>query len=226
MIRITEIPGVIIHETAWVDSPCEVGEGTRIWHFSHVQTGAIIGKNCVLGQNVNIGDDVVVGDNVRIQNNVSVYTGVELENDVFLGPSCVFTNISNPRSQVNRKSVYERTLVKKGASVGANSTIVCGVTLGRYSFVGAGAVVTKDLPDYALVVGAPARQMGWMSRHGHPLKNPDKEGIMTCPESNLRYKLLNEYELICIDLDEDEPLPAEISKSDKPYRDWNNNPGK
>lgn len=220
MKRITEIQGVTIHETAWVDSPCEIGEGTRVWHFSHVQTGAIIGKNCVLGQNVNIGDDVVIGDNVRIQNNVSVYTGVELEDDVFLGPSCVFTNISNPRSQVNRKSVYERTLVRKGASVGANATIVSGITLGRYCFIGAGSVVTKDVPDYALVVGAPARQKGWMSRHGHPLKEPNKEGIMVCPESGLKYRLMEGQKLVCIDIDENDPLPAELSKSEKPYRDW------
>ncbi|MCH8558946.1 MAG: N-acetyltransferase [Balneolia bacterium] len=208
----------MIHESAYIDEPCTIGEGTKIWHFSHVQSGAVIGRNCVLGQNVNIGNDVVIGDGVKIQNNVSVYTGTTIEDDVFLGPSCVLTNVSNPRSQVNRRSLYEKTLIRRGATIGANATVVCGVTLGRYCFVAAGAVVTKDVPDYALIMGTPGRQKGWMSRHGHPLKNPDPDGIMTCPESGLRYKLEDEQTLRCLDIDEDSPLPEELAKGKKAYR--------
>ena len=209
------------HESSYIDQPCTIGEGTKIWHFSHVQTGAVIGKNCVLGQNVNIGNDVVIGDGVKIQNNVSVYTGTTIEDDVFLGPSCVLTNVSNPRSQVNRKSLYEKTLIRRGATIGANATIVCGITLGRYCFIAAGAVVTKDVPEYALIAGVPGRQRGWMSRHGHPLNNPDENGIMTCPESGLRYQLSkNEAKetLRCLDLNEDSPLPEELAKGKKAYR--------
>ena len=180
-----QIPGVSIHETAWVDGPCEIGEGTKIWHFSHVHATVRIGRGCSLGQNVNVGGSVTIGDNVKIQNNVSVYSGCEIEDDVFLGPSCVLTNVTNPRSQVNRRGIYERTLLRRGATVGANATIVCGITLGRYSFVAAGAVVTKDVPDYGLVVGNPARQRGWMSRHGHPLPAIGAEGGMICPEGVL-----------------------------------------
>lgn len=217
--RIRELPGVRIHESAWVDGPCEIGEGTKIWHFSHVQSGARIGRDCVLGQNVNVGDDVVIGDNVKIQNNVSIYTGCEVEDDVFLGPSCVLTNVTNPRSQVRRRGLYERTLLRRGATVGANATIVCGVTLGRYAFVAAGAVVTKDVPDYALVVGNPARQRGWMSRHGQRLGEPDSEGIMTCPESGFRYRL-DDGQVRCLDLDEDAPLPAELAVGRRAYDDF------
>lgn len=155
-----------VHPTAFVDDPCEVGDGTHVWHFSHVMSGCTIGKNCNLGQNVHVASGVRIGNNVKIQNNVSVYTGVELENDVFCGPSMVFTNVTNPRSHVNRKNEYKRTLVRKGASLGANSTIVCGTTIGEYAFVGAGAVVTRDVPDYGLVVGTPARRVGWMCRCG------------------------------------------------------------
>ncbi len=217
MDRITHIPGVTIHESAWVDAPVEIGDGTRIWHFCHVQPGARIGRGCTLGQNVNVANDVVIGDNVKIQNNVSVYTGVEIENDVFLGPSCVLTNVTNPRSQVNRRAVYERTLLRRGATVGANATIVCGIELGRYSFVAAGSVVTRSVPDYALMVGNPARRVGWMSRHGHKLGNPDGEGVMRCPESGLRYRESGGV-LRCLDLDEDAPLPQELATGEKAYR--------
>jgi len=210
MERIRELPGVYIHESAYVDAPCQIGEGTRIWHFSHVQSGAVIGRGCSLGQNVNVANDVVIGDNVKIQNNVAIYTGAVIEDDVFLGPSCVLTNVTNPRSQVNRRGLYERTLFRRGATVGANATIVCGVTLGRYCFVAAGSVVTRDVPDYALVVGNPARQQGWMSRHGHRLRDPDPEGVMVCPESGLRY-LQQDGVLHCLDLDEDRPLPGELA---------------
>jgi UDP-2-acetamido-3-amino-2,3-dideoxy-glucuronate N-acetyltransferase len=167
------------HETAVIDTECQIGERTRIWHFSHIMTGCIIGSDCSIGQNV-----------VIIQNNVSVYTGVICEDDVFLGPSAVFTNVINPRSAVNRKNEYKPTLVKKGATIGANATIVCGIIIGRFAFVGAGAVVTKNIPDYALVVGNPARQTGWMSEFGHKLKF-DEFGIAICPESKERYCLEN-----------------------------------
>ena len=207
-----------INEYAVVDDNVEIGSGTKIWHFCHVQSGAKIGEKCIFGQNVNIGNDVVIGNNVKIQNNVSVYTGTTIEDDVFLGPSCVLTNVTNPRSQVVRRSLYEKTLIRRGATVGANATIVCGITLGRYCFIGAGAVVTKDVPDYALMIGTPAKQRGWMSRHGHPLKNPDADGIMTCPESGLRYQLADDR-LRCLDLDEDNPLPEHLAKGSVAYRD-------
>jgi UDP-2-acetamido-3-amino-2,3-dideoxy-glucuronate N-acetyltransferase len=155
-----------VHESAFVDMPCRIGPGTRIWHGAHIMKGAAIGEKCILGQNVCIGNDVRIGNNVKIQNNVSVYTGTEIEDDVFLGPSCVLTNITNPRSQIVRHSLYERTHIKRGATIGANATIVCNITIGRYAFIAAGAVVAKDVPDYALMIGAPARQHGWMSRHG------------------------------------------------------------
>lgn len=180
------------HESAYVDDNVEIGEGTKVWHFSHVQSGAKLGKNCVLGQNVNIGNNVTIGNYVKIQNNVSVYEGVILEDYVFCGPSMVFTNISDPRSkypQVGAK-FYKQTLVKEGASLGANSTIVCGHTIGRFAFVGAGAVVTKDIPDFALVVGNPARIVGWFSEAGVKLVF-DKEGIAFCEKSNKKYKLEN-----------------------------------
>ena len=203
--RVREIPGVRIHESAYVDAPADIGEGTAIWHFCHVQAGARIGRGCSLGQNVNVGGDVVIGDHVKIQNNVSVYTGAVIEDDVFLGPSCVLTNVTNPRSQVNRKGLYETTRFRRGATVGANATIVCGITLGRYCFVAAGSVVTRDVGDYALVMGNPARPSGWMSRHGHRLQLDDA-GEATCPESGLRYRLEGDT-LRCLDLDEDAPLP-------------------
>ena len=197
------------HESAYVDQLCEIGEGTKIWHFSHVMKNAKIGANCNIGQNVNIDGGVVVGNNVKIQNNVSLYTGVIVEDDVFLGPSCVLTNITNPRAQVSRHKLYEKTILRRGATVGANATIVCGIELGRYCFIAAGAVVTKDVPDYALMIGTPARQAGWMSRHGIRLGKPDSEGIMICAESKYRYKETEPGVLRCLDLDEETPLPPE-----------------
>lgn len=179
------------HETAVIDADCIIGEETRIWHFSHIMSNCTIGKQCSIGQNVVISPEVKIGDRVKIQNNVSVYTGVICEDDVFLGPSCVFTNVINPRSAIVRKNEYKPTIVRKGATIGANATIICGIEIGEYSFVGAGAVVTKDIPSYALVVGNPAKQTGWMSEFGHKLKfNPD--GVAICPESQDKYKLENE----------------------------------
>jgi UDP-2-acetamido-3-amino-2,3-dideoxy-glucuronate N-acetyltransferase len=197
------------HESAYVDQPCEIGEGTKIWHFSHVMKNAKIGANCNIGQNVNIDSGVVVGNNVKIQNNISLYTGVIVEDDVFLGPSCVLTNITNPRAQVSRRKLYEKTVLRRGATIGANATIVCGIELGRYCFIAAGAVVAKDIPDYALMIGAPARQAGWMSRHGIRLPKPDSDGVMVCPESGYRYKETESGVLRCVDLDEEAPLPPE-----------------
>jgi len=178
------------HPTAVIDDGCSIGEGTKIWHFSHIMTGSVMGKGCNVGQNVVVSPDVVLGNNVKVQNNVSIYTGVICEDDVFLGPSMVFTNIVNPRSAVVRKDQYVKTLVKKGASIGANATIVCGITLGEYCFIGAGAVVTKDVKPYSLVVGNPARHVGWMSRFGHRL-HFDDQGMASCPEGGDKYKLQN-----------------------------------
>ena len=182
--------GFFAHETAVVDDGCEIGKGTHIWHFSHVMSGARLGENCNLGQNVLVSDDVILGNNVKVQNNVSIYTGVICEDDVFLGPSMVFTNIVNPRSAVVRKGEYIKTLVGKGASIGANATIICGNTLGEFSFIGAGAVVTKDVPPYALVVGNPGKQVGWMSEYGHRL-HFDEQNLAICPESGEKYELKN-----------------------------------
>lgn len=179
----------LAHESAYIDEGCSIGEGTKIWHFSHVMPHCTIGKNCNIGQNVVISPDVVLGNNVKVQNNVSIYTGVTCDDDVFLGPSCVFTNVINPRSAVNRKSEYLKTHVGKGASIGANATIVCGHDIGKYACIGAGAVVTKHVPDYALVVGNPARQMGWMSEYGQRLTFDD-QGVAVCPESGERYQLV------------------------------------
>jgi UDP-2-acetamido-3-amino-2,3-dideoxy-glucuronate N-acetyltransferase len=176
------------HETAVIDKGCTIGQGTKIWHFSHIMNGCSIGEQCSVGQNVVISPEVIIGNRVKIQNNVSVYTGVTCEDDVFLGPSCVFTNVINPRSAIVRKNEYRTTIVKKGATIGANATIVCGITIGRYAFIGAGAVVTKNIPDYALVMGNPARQTGWMSEYGHKLKF-NAEGIAICPESKEEYML-------------------------------------
>ena len=176
------------HETAVIDEGCEIGEGTKIWHFSHIMPGCKIGKHYNIGQNVVISPEVVLGDNVKVQNNVSIYTGVTCEDDVFLGPSMVFTNVINPRSAVNRRGQYSKTLVKKGASIGANATIICGHNIGRFAFIGAGAVVTKEVPDYALGVGNPARQAGWMSEYGHKLIF-DGNGMAECSESGEMYRL-------------------------------------
>ncbi len=196
-----------VHPSAFVDEPCEIGPGTKIWHFSHVMANARIGERCVLGQNVFVANDVVIGNNVKIQNNVSVYTGVILEDDVFCGPSCVFTNVVNPRSQIVRHSQYQRTLVRRGVTIGANATIVCGATIGCYAFVGAGAVVRGDVPDYALMLGVPAKQKGWMSRHGHRLVEKDADGNWVCPESKWRYRETAPGVFQCLDWPEDEPLP-------------------
>jgi UDP-2-acetamido-3-amino-2,3-dideoxy-glucuronate N-acetyltransferase len=203
----SSLSAFMAHPSAYIDQPCSIGSGTKIWHFCHVMTEAQIGKNCVLGQNVMVASHVIVGDNVKIQNNVSLYTGVELEDDVFCGPSCVFTNVTNPRSQIVRKSEYRRTLVKRGATIGANATIVCGITIGRYAFIGAGAVIRQDVPDYALMLGVPARQSGWMSRHGHRLPPPNEQGISRCPESLWRYQEIQPGVLQCLDWPEDQPLP-------------------
>ncbi|MDM8519052.1 acyltransferase [Anaerolineales bacterium HSG6] len=196
-----------VHESAYIDQPCQIGDGTRIWHFSHIMKNAIIGQNCNFGQNVLVASNVIIGNNVKVQNNVSIYEGCIIEDDVFCGPSCVFTNVNNPRSQINRRSAYETTKIRRGATLGANCTIVCGSTVGRYAFVAAGAVITKDVPDYALMMGVPSRQVGWMSRHGHRLSNSNNEGIMICPESNYRYQEIESGLLRCLDLDEEAPLP-------------------
>jgi UDP-2-acetamido-3-amino-2,3-dideoxy-glucuronate N-acetyltransferase len=176
------------HESAIIDEGCIIGEGVKIWHFSHIMPNCTIGDKCNIGQNVVISTDVVLGKNVKIQNNVSIYTGVVCEDDVFLGPSMVFTNVINPRSAVNRKNEYAKTIVKKGASIGANATIVCGHDIGAFAFIGAGAVVTKNVPDYALLVGNPAKQIGWVSEYGHRL-NFDEKGIAICPETEQQYEI-------------------------------------
>lgn len=180
-----------IHPTAVVDAGCTLGEGTKIWHFCHIMPDCVIGKNCNIGQNVVISPGVVLGSNVKVQNNVSIYTGVICEDDVFLGPSMVFTNVVNPRSAINRRGQYAKTIVKKGATIGANATIVCGHDIGEYAFIGAGAVITKHVKPYALMVGNPAKQIGWMSEYGHRLVF-NKEGIAVCPESKEKYVLENE----------------------------------
>ena len=188
IITINNIMDYIAHETAIIDEGCLIGGGTKIWHFSHLMTGCVVGKDCNIGQNVVISPDVVLGNNVKVQNNVSVYTGVTCEDDVFLGPSCVFTNVINPRSFVPRKHEFMHTKVCKGASIGANATVVCGCVIGEYAMIGAGAVVTKDIPAYALVVGNPANQIGWVSEYGHRL-DFDKSGIAVCSESKEQYLL-------------------------------------
>jgi len=215
-----------IHESSYVDEGAEIGKGTKIWHFSHILKGAKIGEYCNLGQNVSIAGGTVIGNHVKVQNNVSVYEGTVIEDDVFLGPSCVLTNVTNPRSQVLRKSLYEKTLIRRGASIGANATVVCGINIGRYAFIAAGAVIAKDVPDYALMIGVPARQKGWMSRHGHVLKDPDPDGIYTCPESGLRYKEVEQGILRCLDLDEDASLPEALATGKVFYRDLKKETGK
>ena len=208
-----------VHPSAVVDEGAEIGAGTKIWHFAHVCSGAVIGVNCSFGQNTMVAPGVSVGSNVKVQNNVSIYTGTIVEDDVFLGPSCVLTNISNPRSQVSRRSLYEETLIRRGATIGANATIVCGTTIGRYAFISAGAVVTKDVPDYAMILGVPGLQRGWMSRHGHPLKEKDEDGRFICPESGYRYQESDGI-LVCIDIDEEDSLPESGATGSKPYREF------
>lgn len=206
------------HPSSHVDAGATIGAGTRIWHFCHIMGGAVIGASCTFGQNVFVGDGVRIGDRCKIQNNVSIYAGTTLEDEVFLGPSCVLTNVSNPRAQVNRRSLYERTLLRRGATIGANATIVCGVEIGRYAFVAAGAVVTKDVPDYAMMIGVPARSRGYMSRHGHPLVDRNAEGEWVCPESGLRYRE-RDGQLHCLDVPEDAPLPVDMTVGAKSYRE-------
>ena len=208
-----------VHPSAIVDEGAEIGAGTKIWHFAHVCSGAVIGVNCSFGQNTMVAPGVSVGSNVKVQNNVSIYTGTIVEDDVFLGPSCVLTNVSNPRSQVSRRSLYEETLIRRGATIGANATIVCGTTIGRYAFISAGAVVTKNVPDYAMILGVPGLQRGWMSRHGHPLKEKDEDGRFLCPESGYRYQESDGI-LVCIDIDEEDSLPESGATGSKPYREF------
>ena len=191
------------HETAVIDEGCQIGEGTKIWHFSHIMPNCTIGLSCNIGQNVVISPEVILGNNVKVQNNVSIYTGVICEDDVFLGPSMVFTNVMNPRSAVIRRDSYLKTIVKQGASIGANATIVCGHDIGRYAFIGAGAVVTKHVPDYALVVGNPARQIGWMSEYGHRL-NFDENGVAECPESGQKYRMVDSGHALSVQIDSNE----------------------
>jgi UDP-2-acetamido-3-amino-2,3-dideoxy-glucuronate N-acetyltransferase len=194
------------HPSATIDEPCEIGEGTKIWHYCHVMSGARIGRGCVLGQNVFVAAGAVVGDRVRVQNNVSIYDGVVVEDDVFLGPSCVLTNVSSPRAGIDRRGRFEATRLRRGATIGANATVVCGVTVGRHAFVAAGAVVTRDVPDYALVMGVPGRRAGWMGRHGRRLVRGADAGAWRCPESGFLYREEGGA-LRCLDLDEDAPLP-------------------
>jgi len=208
------------HESAYVDDGAVLGDGTQVWHFSHVMSGAVIGKDCTLGQNVNVAGGVTIGDRVKIQNNVSVYSGAVVEDEVFLGPACVLTNVINPRAQVNRRGVYEKTLIRRGATVGANATVVCGIVIGRYAFIAAGTVVTRDVPDYGLMIGSPARRCGWMSRHGHRLRDPGDDGVMVCPESGYRYREVEPGVLRCLDLDEDAPLPADKAVGETPYTEF------
>ncbi len=190
-----------VHESSYVDEGVTIGAGTKVWHFSHIQSGSRIGQKCVFGQNVNVGNNVTIGDFCKIQNNVSIYEGVELEDYVFCGPSMVFTNIIEPRCEFPQRGseYYARTLVKHGASIGANATIVCGNDIGRFAFIAAGAVVISDVPDYALIAGVPAKRIGWMSRHGKKLPKPDAEGVMVCPKSGWQYREVEPGVLKCLD---------------------------
>lgn len=195
-----------VHESARVDQPAQIGPETKIWHFSHVMAGAQIGAACSLGQNVFVAATVRIGDHVKVQNNVSLYDGVELEDYVFCGPSCVFTNVINPRAEIERKDQYRRTLVRRGSSIGANATIICGTTVGSYALVGAGAVLRRDAPDYALMLGVPAARFAWISRHGHRLWQRDGDGNFVCPQSGWRYRETQPERLRCLDWAEDRPL--------------------
>jgi UDP-2-acetamido-3-amino-2,3-dideoxy-glucuronate N-acetyltransferase len=199
---------VFIHSSACVDAGCVIGAGTFIWHFCHVMTGAAIGQDCSLGQNVFVASRARIGNRVKVQNNVSIYDGVELEDDVFCGPSCVFTNVRNPRAELSRKASFVTTRVRRGATLGANATVICGAELGRYALVGAGAVVSGSHPDYALVLGVPARQVGWVSRHGHRLLERDRDGNLLCPESRFRYREGANGTLACLDHPEELSLPS------------------
>ncbi len=195
-----------VHPTATIDQPCEIGASTKIWHYCHVMAGARIGQGCVLGQNVMVASQVIIGNNVKIQNNVSVYAGVELEDDVFCGPSCVFTNVINPRAEIIRKNEYKTTLVRRGATIGANATILCGISIGRYAFIGAGSLVRRDVADYALIVGVPGIQKGWMSRHGYRLEATGQANTWVCPHSGWRYQEVEPGVVRCLDWPEEKPL--------------------
>lgn len=197
---------VLVHPSACLDPGCEIGEGSQIWHFSHIMAGAVIGRRCTIGQNVFVARGAKIGDHVKIQNNVSLYDGVELEDEVFCGPSCVFTNVKNPRSELSRKAEFVKTRVRRGATLGANATVICGADLGRYALVGAGAVVSGQQPDYALLLGVPARRTAWVSRHGHRLEAKDSDGNLVCPESRFRYREEASGTLRCLDHSEDLPL--------------------
>ena len=210
-----------VHSTAVIDDSVSIGEGTKIWHFCHVCSGATIGRECSFGQNVMVGNDVSIGNRVKVQNNVAIYTGVTIEDEVFLGPSCVLTNVTNPRSQVVRRGLYEKTLIRRGATIGANATIVCGITIGRYAFIAAGAVVASTVPDYALVVGVPGRSAGWMSRHGHRLYF-NAGGRATCPESGFEYELRDGC-VSCLSLDAEAPLPENLAVGESSYDDFKKN---
>ncbi len=216
----SDVKDFFCHASSYVDDGARIGRGTKIWHFSHVMNSAVIGGDCILGQNVFVAEGVIIGRNVKIQNNVSLYTGAIIEDDVFLGPSCVLTNVSNPRSQVLRHHLYEKTLLRRGCTVGANATIVCGITIGCYAFIGAGAVVTADVPNYALMLGVPAKQKGWMSRHGHILHAPDADGVYRCPESGLRYRLDEGGQMFGIDVMEDDDLPENMRLGIHAYDDF------
>lgn len=200
---------ITIHPTACVDEGAAIGDGTSIWHFTHVSSSSQVGSHCSIGQNVYIANGVSVGDHVKIQNNVSLYTGVELEDFVFCGPSCVFTNVINPRSEVPRRTEYRKTRVGRGATIGANATILCGINIGQYALIAAAAVVTADVPRYALMVGVPARQVGWFSRHGQRLEAAEEPETWICPQSGWRYRVNDKQELACSDWPEDRPLSTE-----------------
>lgn len=204
------MPAYQAHPTAVIDPGAVIGDDTRIWHFAHICSGAKIGSKCSFGQNTMVADGVTIGHNVKVQNNVAIYSGTHVEDDVFLGPSCVLTNVTNPRAQVVRRALYEKTWIRRGATIGANATIVCGITLGRYAFIAAGSVVTADVPDYGLILGVPGRLKGHMSRHGHRL-HFDASGHATCPESGLTYYQDSARLVRCLDLDEDDPLPPKHS---------------
>lgn len=208
-----------VHDSSYVDEPADIGRDTKIWHFCHVSKGAKLGERCSLGQNVFVAPGVEIGDNVKIQNNVSIYTGTTVEDDVFLGPSCVLTNISNPRSQIVRRELYEKTLLRRGCSIGANATVICGITVGRYAFVAAAAVVTADVSDYGFIVGVPGRHLGWMSRHGYRLPMPDANGMAICPVSGYRYQQTDGV-LRCLDVGEDDALPEDQRAGTLAYEDF------